>query len=429
MSFFKKVQDIVTHWEFILLLSIAYTLIDVPLEAAFNHPPTLTEIILEVFISAAFIIDAVKFRRSTPLYQSHQIARSLQFMAAIPVFAIITAATRGQSGWAIYSQILHALLLPGLVHSMIERSKSHIVPKRLKFMIAAVITMVVLNLLACGWLVIYPSDEDAITDYNKAMYWLVTTIATVGYGDITPSTNFGRVYAMGVMVLGATIWGILIASASRMMLASDRRKEQKKEKMESLHSFFGHYEIPKPLQREVIGFFNHQWSRKASDDDRQILSDLPPAIQQELQAHMNIKPISKVSLFRGTSKSCLADVAQHLEQIFVSPGQKIISKDEIGEDMFLIGHGTVNVHIGNQFITSLSSGACFGEMALIGHPRRTSDVTAASYCDIFKLNKKKFDELICNHADLKANVMRIAQERQGKMADDTGLNRPLGKIG
>jgi CRP-like cAMP-binding protein len=97
--------------------------------------------------------------------------------------------------------------------------------------------------------------------------------------------------------------------------------------------------------------------------------------------------------------------------------------------MFLLGHGTVNVHIGEQFITSLGAGACFGEMALIGDPRRTSDVTAASYCDIFKLSKKQFDELISTHPDLKANVVRIAAERKSKLNEDTGISRPFDKVG
>ncbi len=429
MSFFKKLNDIATTWELLLIVAISYTLVDVPLEAAFNHPATLFEIALDILIAGLFLMDALRFNRKFYWIQSAVVGRLLQFVMSIPVVALFSFWAESVPGWVLYVQLIRVALLPSLIVLMIERSKTHIVPKRFKLVSAALVTIVCLNILACIWLVIYPATEDSLTSYNKAMYWLVTTIATVGYGDITPTTNIGRVYTMGVMVLGATIWGILIASASRMMLASDRRKEQKKERIDALHSFFSHYEVPKELQREVVGFFHHQWARKVSEDERAILNDLPPALQQELHVYMNLKPISRVNLFRGTSRACLSDVAQHLEQLFISPGQKIIAKDEIGEDMYLIGHGTVNVHIGDQFITSLGPGACFGEMALIGHPKRASDVTAASYCDIFKLSKKQFDELIANHADLRANVVRIAAERQSKLKDDTAFNRPFDKIG
>lgn len=429
MSFFKKLNDIVSIWEQVLLACIMYTLFDVPLEGAFKHPPTKLELVFDVIIGCCFLFDAMKHHRAMQFVKSPALCRGLQFLMSAPLLTLDYVAMQGGSGWMVYLQIIRIALLPSLVASMIERSKTHIVPKRFKFMAAATITAVVLNMLACGWLIIYPPGNDAATEYNKAMYWLVTTIATVGYGDITPTTNIGRIYTMAVMVMGAAIWGILIASASRMMLASDRRKEQKKDKMDALNSFFTHYEVPKQLQREVVGFFNHLWAGKVSEDERAILNDLPPALQQELQIYMNLKPISRVNLFKGTSRACLADVSERLEQVLVSPGERLISKDDIGEDMFLIGHGTVNVHIGDQFITSLGAGACFGEMALIGDPRRTSDVTAASYCDIFKLNKRQFDELIAVHADLKENVVRIASERHAKRKEDTGFNRPFDKVG
>jgi voltage-gated potassium channel len=38
------------------------------------------------------------------------------------------------------------------------------------------------------------------------MYWAVVTMTTVGYGDITPHTNLGKLLASFMMLLG---WGIL----------------------------------------------------------------------------------------------------------------------------------------------------------------------------------------------------------------------------
>ena len=242
----------------------------------------------------------------------------------------------------------------------------------------------------------------------------MTTIATVGYGDITPSTNGGRVYAMFMMVMGATIWGILIASASRMMLASDQRKEKRKEKMASLQSFFNHYEIPKQLQGQVVGFYNHLLTQKLSEDERAVMSELPTALQGELQVYMNLKPISRISLFQGVSFECLSQIAKRLEQVFYAPGEVIIHKGDIGNEMFLIGHGSVTIHIDDHFIANVGEGQCFGEFALIENTVRTTDVTAASYCDMFKLPREKFNELFKAHPDLRTNIERIVQDRKNK---------------
>ena len=39
-----------------------------------------------------------------------------------------------------------------------------------------------------------------------SIYWAITTITTVGFGDITPKTDFGRLIASMMMMFG---WGIL----------------------------------------------------------------------------------------------------------------------------------------------------------------------------------------------------------------------------
>jgi CRP-like cAMP-binding protein len=71
--------------------------------------------------------------------------------------------------------------------------------------------------------------------------------------------------------------------------------------------------------------------------------------------------------------------------------------------------------MGDQFITALGPGSSFGEMALISEFKRTTDETAATYYDVFKLSKTQFNELIARHADLKANVLRMGAEKQAKL--------------
>lgn len=48
--------------------------------------------------------------------------------------------------------------------------------------------------------------EHGFTSIPTAMYWAVTTMTTVGFGDITPKTDLGRLIASMMMLLG---WGVL----------------------------------------------------------------------------------------------------------------------------------------------------------------------------------------------------------------------------
>ena len=43
--------------------------------------------------------------------------------------------------------------------------------------------------------------------YIAGLYWAITTMTTVGYGDILPRSDAERVYATASMLLGATVFG------------------------------------------------------------------------------------------------------------------------------------------------------------------------------------------------------------------------------
>ena len=68
----------------------------------------------------------------------------------------------------------------------------------------AVVVMVVLIVGTLAYVVEGP--EHGFTSIPKGVYWAISTITTVGYGDLVPRTELGRMLASIVMLIG---WGIL----------------------------------------------------------------------------------------------------------------------------------------------------------------------------------------------------------------------------
>lgn len=69
-------------------------------------------------------------------------------------------------------------------------------------------------------------DSAMFNDFFDALYWSTTTLTTVGYGDIYPATNFGRIISMLSSLFGVAI----IALPSGVITASymEELKEQKR---------------------------------------------------------------------------------------------------------------------------------------------------------------------------------------------------------
>jgi voltage-gated potassium channel len=57
------------------------------------------------------------------------------------------------------------------------------------------------------------------------VWWAVTTVTTVGYGDIVPKTDAGRIIAIAVMVIGVGYIAMLTAALAEVFLTSLVGKE------------------------------------------------------------------------------------------------------------------------------------------------------------------------------------------------------------
>jgi voltage-gated potassium channel len=71
-----------------------------------------------------------------------------------------------------------------------------------------------------------PPDAN-ISDFGEAIWWAVTTMTTVGYGDHYPVTAAGRLVALGLMVGGIALLGTVTATlASWIVETVEADKEQ-----------------------------------------------------------------------------------------------------------------------------------------------------------------------------------------------------------
>jgi len=70
-------------------------------------------------------------------------------------------------------------------------------------------------------LAVLDAERDAggnIDDFGDAVWWSMTTISTIGYGDLYPVTATGRLVAVGLMLAGIALLGIVTASVATWLI-------------------------------------------------------------------------------------------------------------------------------------------------------------------------------------------------------------------
>jgi voltage-gated potassium channel len=96
--------------------------------------------------------------------------------------------------------------------------------------------MLVIGLLAfVAGVVMWVVDRDDFPTLGLALWWAVTTVTTVGYGDVVPADTPGRVVAAGLMIFGyaslslltGVIASLLVARRSASLEAAEERALEK----------------------------------------------------------------------------------------------------------------------------------------------------------------------------------------------------------
>ena len=83
-----------------------------------------------------------------------------------------------------------------------------------------------------GALAVFQQERGApgatIRTFGDAVWWACSTLATVGYGDVTPVTPVGRLIAVGMMAIGLALLGAVTGTFASWLLQVFAREDDER---------------------------------------------------------------------------------------------------------------------------------------------------------------------------------------------------------
>jgi voltage-gated potassium channel len=258
-----------------------------------------------------------------------------------------------------------------------------------------------------------------IPNYIDAIYWCITTITTVGYGDISPVSDLQKILTMIAMFLGVAVYGFVIGNVASLLSNIDRTKASFLKQMEDINSYLSYKSVPKRLKHKVHNYYQYIWHNRMVKTEKGLLSNLPDSLKTEILLNIHRQLIEKVPFFKNTDKDFLGELVLQLKPTVFLPCDYVFKKGDVGNCMYFIGQGSVNVISENEstILATLKEGDYLGEIALIKKVTRTRSVKANDYCFLYALEKKNFDTLLEKYPKFKKHIHETIHMREKLLSD------------
>lgn len=119
--------------------------------------------------------------------------------------------------------------------------------------------------------------------YMLSLYWTITTITTVGYGDISGTNSIERIFCSMIMLIGVISFSYANGSLSSIMTTYDNKSVPMQEKMDVLNNILKDFDIPNELYLsckkniELVSTLGIDFSKIDN-----FLEELPPKLKIQL---------------------------------------------------------------------------------------------------------------------------------------------------
>jgi len=265
------------------------------------------------------------------------------------------------------------------------------------------------NDIKSGWITAMGyNGSDTNTLYITSLYWVFTTLSTVGYGDIYGSLTDEYLYNMAVEFIGVFLFAYMMSNINTFIIQLDNNNSEIMEKnTEELDQWIMKIDRANPptkkleesMVKEINEFFQTYWQKDHTmiNTDDNFLNQLPRDLKAKLIDHLFGKFIKKFEVFfAGTEPAFQHEVVINLFPRKFPAKTNIIEIDTGAKDIYFIIKGNVTIcsKDGVETYVILPTHSYFGDHLILFNLKssnafRAHDEEVECMC----LNRDKFIEL------------------------------------
>ncbi|NXC12511.1 KCNH5 protein, partial [Corythaeola cristata] len=232
--------------------------------------------------------------------------------------------------------------------------------------------------------------------YISSLYFTMTSLTTIGFGNIAPTTDGEKIFSVAMMMVGS-----LLYLHSISLIFSGRRCTSMQ--------CYANTCVYHPSQGSAWPVF-YSWNHPSVQLFRkvraglvscsqltifhlsfiQVLSICPKDMRADICVHLNRKVFNEHPAFRLASDGCLRALAVEFQTIHCAPGDLIYHAGESVDALCFVVSGSLEVIQDDEVVAILGKGDVFGDIfwkeTSLAHA--CANVRALTYCDLHIIKRE-----------------------------------------
>ena len=182
--------------------------------------------------------------------------------------------------------------------------------------------------------------------YITSLYYVMTTLSTVGYGDITGANKYERYYQMFLLIVGTCVFSWILTFISNYI----KKKNDKYIIFENKLKILGEIKMSYPnlnneLYEKILRYLNYNKSEYKYNVEN-ILDSLPSTLQNNLIVEIYKPIIKNFHFFKSFENSdFFVKIVTSLKPILSVKDDILIQEGDVIEDIIFIKKGVLTLEI------------------------------------------------------------------------------------